>query len=89
MVHQISVDSLESFRLAFLKLEHACSDCDETAVAHLRRTFLSSLAEAEAELAIIESLAPFEAARMAPHSSLAELQALEDDSANIPPHKLD
>jgi hypothetical protein len=89
MARQNSFDSLESTRLAFLKLEHCCLDCDAAAVVHLRHRFLTRLADLEAELAIIQNQALLEAAGTARDPSFGELETLEEDSANVPPHKLD
>ena len=89
MAREISLDSLESLRVAFLKLEHARSDCDEIAVTYFKGRALSRLADLEAELAIIENLAPRSAdVELAVGSSLAELQDLEGAKQKIPPHKL-
>jgi hypothetical protein len=89
MAHRLSYDSLESTRIALLKLEHCCSDYDETAVTYLRHEFLSRLADLEAALAIIQHQALFGISGIVRHPSFDELQTLEEDSASIPPHKLD
>ena len=83
MAREISLDSLESLRVALLKLEHAGSDCDEIAVTYFKGRALSRLADLEAELAIIENLAPRSADVELPvGSSLAELPDLEDDGGS-------
>ena len=89
MAREISLDSLESLRVALLKLEHASSDCDEIAVAYFKSRAVSRLADLEAELAIIENLGPCSAdVELAVGSSLAELQDLEGAKQKIPPHNL-
>jgi hypothetical protein len=88
MARQIALDTFESTRIAFLKLEHCCSDCDKAAVAYLRHTFLTRLADLEAELAITQNQALSNAGTDR-HPSFAELETLEEDSANIPPRELD
>ena len=89
MARQISLDSLETLRVALLKLEHAGSNCDAIAVAHFKSLALRRLAELEAELSMVENATPRPADVMLPSdSSLAELQALEDAIQKIPLHKL-
>jgi hypothetical protein len=88
MARELSLDSLESLRVAFLKLEHAGSDCDAIAVAHFKSLALSRLADLEAELAIIENLAADSADVELPvGSSLAKLQDLEGATQKILPRK--
>jgi hypothetical protein len=81
-------DSIESARIAFLKLEHCCLDCDEAAATHLRHRLLKRLADLEALLAIIQNQALFEEDGPADYQSFAELETLEEDSRKIPPHQL-
>jgi hypothetical protein len=80
MARQILSDTLESMRVAFLKLEHCCSDCDQTAVAYLRHEFLTQLAELEAALAIIQAQALLEPGA-AGDPSFAEPETQEEDNA--------
>ena len=77
---QTSFDSIESIRLAFLKLEHCCSDCDQTAVAYLRHVLLTQLADLEAASAIIETLALSEPAGAAGDLSFDEPETLEENN---------
>ena len=53
-----SFDDLASMRHTLLKLEHAPPDCDPIAVAYFKEAALHPLADAEAELAIIQNPAP-------------------------------
>jgi hypothetical protein len=89
MADQSLFDLLESTRLAFLKLEHCCFDCDEAAVLYLRQRALTRLADLEAEFAILQNQALFETDGTARHPSFAELETLEEDARNVPAPKLD
>jgi hypothetical protein len=91
-------DAVESLRIALLKIEHAPGPaCHKAAVAHLRLRLLNHLADREAERALIKCLAPdqveiaqiVERAALMPPLSLAELQTLEEGTAEAPPHELD
>ena len=89
--------TVESLRIALQKLDHptGLAPC-ESAFPHARQTLLLRLADAEAEVAIIESLGlaipvnpqipETDASRSA--LSLAEIEALEESSQEIPLYKL-
>ena len=90
-------DTVESLRVALQKLDHPAGPAAyESAFAHARQTLLLRLADAEAELAIIESLGlaipenpqtpETDASRSA--LSLAEIETLEESSEEIPLYKL-
>jgi hypothetical protein len=90
-------DTVESLRVAFQKLDHLAGPAAyESAFAHARQTLLLRLVDAEAELAIIESMGlaipenPLTPETDASRSalSLAEIEALEESSEEIPLYKL-
>jgi hypothetical protein len=84
-----SFDEIAYMRHKLLKLEHVPRDCDPIAVAQFKSAALNTLADAEAELAIIENLAQARAASTVSRQSIAEIEALEDGYASVPLNKLD
>jgi hypothetical protein len=83
MAFQTSFDSIESTRIALLKLEHCCADCDQTAVASMRHMYLKALAQLEATLAILQNQALFGPTGIAHHPSSDELETLEEDNDRL------
>jgi hypothetical protein len=90
-------DTVESLRVALQKLDHPASPAPfESSFAHARQTLLLRLADAEAEVAIIESLGlAIPESLQTPETdtsrsalSLAEIEALEETSQEIPLYKL-
>lgn len=89
--------TIESLRVAVYQLDHLAvpTPC-QSAVGLARRVLLLSLADAEAELAIIENLGRANAESRKTHEmatwpltlSIAEIEALEESSQKIPLHKL-
>jgi hypothetical protein len=89
--------TIESLRVALYRLDYLAGPAPcQSAVAHARRALLLRLADAEAELAIIENLRPAHAesrqtqelATWPSSLSIAEIEALEESSQKIPLHKL-
>lgn len=89
--------TLEYLRVALHKLDYLTGPIPcPSAVAQARRVLLLRLADAEAELAIIENLAlasaesrqTLEIAAWPLTLSIADIEALEELSQNIPLHKL-
>ena len=90
-------DTVESLRVALQKLDHLAGPAPrDPAFARTRQTVLLRLADAAAELAIIESLRlAIPESQQTPESdaprsalSLAEIEALEESSEEIPLYKL-
>ncbi len=92
-----SLSTIESLRMALLTLEHAAGDVRErAALARVRQAILKSLADYEADLAIIDALPPglekiqaSELPGLMCMLDLADVQALEEATAKIPLHELD
>jgi hypothetical protein len=89
--------NIESLRVALLKLDYLSGPkSSQSGVAHARRVIVLRLADAEAELAMIESLMLANAETPPAHEnavwpltvSIAEIEALEESSQRIPLHKL-
>lgn len=89
--------TIDSLRVALHKLDHlAVPNPCQSAVALARRVLLLRLADAEAELAIFENLGRANAESRQTHEmaawpltlSIADIEALEEFSQNIPLHKL-
>lgn len=89
--------TIEPLRVALQKLDHlAGADPCESAFANARHVLLLRLADAEADFAIIESLElgitePQQAPEIIAWTSvlsLAEIEALEESSKQIPLYKL-
>jgi hypothetical protein len=90
--------TIASLRVALHRLDYLTGPTPcQSAVAHARRALLLQLANAEAELALIENLAPanaesrqiLEIAAWPLTLSIADIEALEESSQKIPPDKLD
>ena len=87
----------ELLRVSFLTLEHADGSArDQADLARVKHATLKRLADYEAELAIIDSLArslektePSELPDMMSKLVIEDLQALEEATRDIPPHELD
>jgi hypothetical protein len=89
--------TIASLRVALHRLDYLAGPTPcQSAIGHARRVLLLRLADAEAELAIIENLAPanaesrqiLEIAAWPLTLSIAEIEALEESSQEIPLHKL-
>jgi hypothetical protein len=89
--------TIASLRVALHKLDYLAGPTPcQSAVAHARRAILLRLADAEAELAIIENVGPANVEGAQTHEnaawpltvSIAEIEALEESSQRIPLDKL-
>jgi hypothetical protein len=90
-------DTIDSLRVALHKLDYLTGPTPcPSAVAPARRALLLRLADAEAELAVIENLGSANAESRQTHEmaawpltlSIADIEALEEFSQRIPLHKL-
>jgi hypothetical protein len=92
MISEPSLGKIASLRMAFLILEHAAGAVRERAnFARVENAILKRLADAEAELAIIDCLTPgiekigaSELPGLMCALDLADFQALQEATANIP-----
>ena len=97
MISEPSLCKIASLRMAFMILEHAAGAVSERAnFARVKHTILNHLADYEAELAIIDALPvgleKIEASELPGLMcvlDLADFQALQEATANIPLHELD
>jgi hypothetical protein len=97
MASDPSLGTIESLRVAFMTLEHAAGTVREHGdFARVKHAILKRLADYEADLAIIDALPvgleKIEASELPGLMctlDLADVQALEEATANIPLHKLD
>jgi hypothetical protein len=97
MISEPSLGTIESLRVAFMTLEHAAGSVREKAdLARVKYAVLRRLADHEADSAIIDGLASdlekIEASEVLGLTcvrDLADVQTLEDATADIPLHKLD
>jgi hypothetical protein len=89
--------TIESLRVALHRLDYLTGPASsQSEVAHARRVILLRLADAEAELAIIENLRPATTeSRQARENaawpltvSIEDIEALEESAQTIPLHKL-
>jgi hypothetical protein len=97
MIPDRGAGTIESLRVALHKLDYLAGPTPcQSGIAHARRAILLRLADAEAELAIIENVGPAIAENGETHEtaawpltlSIAEIEALEESSQRIPLHKL-
>jgi hypothetical protein len=97
MASNLSLGKIASLRMAFMILEHAAGDVRERAnFARVKHAILNHLADYEADLAIIDALPvgleKIEASELPGLMcalDLADFQALQEATANIPLHELD
>jgi hypothetical protein len=97
MIPNHGAGTIESLRVALHKLDYLSGPTPcQSGVAHARRAILLRLADAEAELAVIESLSPGNAETPQAHEnaawsltvSIEEIEALEESAQKVPLHKL-
>jgi hypothetical protein len=97
MASDPSLGNIESLRVALMTLEHAAGSLrDHADLARVKHAILKRLADCEADLAIIDGLPPgiekgeaSELPGLMCALDLADFQALEEATADIPLHKLD